>query len=65
VRRPTRCSWQAELIEEIQAVDGAILYGNAADFAEYKRLVGRRSAFVQALERHKELITLMEQASDK
>lgn len=57
--------YQAELVEEIQAIDGALHTGNVADFAEYKRLIGKRSGLVYALDRHKELITLMEQANDE
>ena len=57
--------YQAELLEEIQVIDNTMHMGNVSDFAEYKRLVGRRSGFVQALERHKELITLMENANDE
>lgn len=54
-----------ELTEEIQVMDATILRGNVNDFAEYKRLVGRRDGLMTALTRHKELLTLMEQASDK
>lgn len=54
-----------ELAEEIQVMDTTILRGNVGDFAEYKRLVGRRDGLMTALTRHKELLTLMEQASDK
>lgn len=57
--------YQAELIEEIEALDAALLKGSISTLEEYKRLTGRRSGFVQALERHKELVTLMEQANDK
>ena len=56
--------YQAELVEEIQAIDTAILGGNVAAFEEYRRLIGKRSGLVYALERHKELITLMENAND-
>lgn len=54
-----------ELTEEIQVMDATILRGNVGDFAEYKRLVGRRDGLMYAITRHQELITLMEQASDK
>lgn len=57
--------YQAELMEEIASIEGPLLSGNIATFEEYKRMTGRRSGFLQALERHKELITLMEQANDK
>lgn len=53
-----------ELKEEIQSVETVILAGNLQDLAEYKRLVGKRLGLVQALERHKELLTLMDQAND-
>lgn len=54
-----------ELAEEIRVMDATILRGNVNDFAEYKRLVGKRDGLNVALTRHKELLTLMEQASDK
>lgn len=56
--------YQDELKEEIEALEVSILSGNLPDFTEYKRLVGKRSAFKHSLERHQELITLMEQAND-
>ena len=57
--------YQAELAEEISALEDVLLSGNISTFEEYRKLTGRRSGFLQALERHKELITLMEQANDK
>jgi len=57
--------YQAELREEIAALDAVLLQGNIHTLEEYKRVTGRRSGFLQALERHKELLTLMEQANDK
>jgi len=57
--------YHAELMEEIQSVETALLAGSIVDFIEYKRLVAKRLAFLQALNRHKELLTLMEQANDK
>ncbi len=56
--------YQDELREEIASLDATILAGNIPDFTEYKRLVGKRAAFLQALQRHQELLTLMEQAND-
>jgi len=57
--------YQTELAEEISALEDVLLSGNISTFEEYRKLTGRRSGFLQALERHKELITLMEQANDK
>lgn len=56
--------YQDELKEEIEALNISILSGNLPDYTEYKRLVGKRAAFLQALQRHQELLTLMEQAND-
>ena len=56
--------YQDELKEIIGTIDDVITNGNIDDFVEYKKLVGKRSAFVYALERHQELLTLMEQAND-
>jgi hypothetical protein len=50
-----------ELEEEIKALDKTILNGNLSAYDEYKRLVGKRNGLMYALERHKELITLLEQ----
>ena len=57
--------YQAELSEEIEVLDQALIFGNIADFLEYKRMTGRRAGLLYALERHKELLTLMEQANDE
>lgn len=57
--------YHAELMEEIQSVETVLLAGSIVDFIEYKRLVAKRLAFLQALTRHKELINLMEHANDK
>jgi len=57
--------YQAELTEEIEVTEQAILNGNLPSMEEYKKLTGRRSALLYALERHKELISHMEQANDK
>ncbi len=56
--------YQDELKEIIGTIDNVITNGNIEDFVEYKKLVGKRSAFLQALQRHQELLTLMEQAND-
>ncbi len=56
--------YQQELQQEIQVIEVAIFSGNFTDFSEYKRLVGKRQGLVQALERHKELLSLMDQAND-
>lgn len=56
--------YQDELKEEIAALETSILSSNIPDFTEYKRLTGKRAAFLQALQRHQELLTLMEQAND-
>lgn len=57
--------YQKELQEEIDAIQGTLNTGNISSLEEYKRLTGRRSGLSYALDRHKELITLMEQANDK
>jgi hypothetical protein len=57
--------YQAELAEEISVIDASLLAGNIVDFTEYKRMTGRRAGLLYALERHKELLTLMEEANDK
>lgn len=54
----------ADIQETIDAIDQAIFNGNLADFSEYKRLVGKRSGLIQAVNRHKELISLMEKDRD-
>ena len=56
--------YQDELREIIGTIDGVITNGNIEDFVEYKKLDEKRSAFMYALERHQELLTLMEQAND-
>jgi len=52
--------YQNELTEEIKSLEMAILSGRVTDFPEYRNLVGKRQGMVQALERHKELISLMD-----
>ena len=56
--------YQDELKEIIGTIDNVITNENIEDFVAYKKLVGKRSAFMDALERHQELLTLMEQAND-
>ena len=53
--------YHKELEEEIAHTEKTIFGGSVASFDEYKRLVGKRQALVKCLERHKELITLVEQ----
>lgn len=53
--------YHKELQEEIGNTEKTILGGSITSFDEYKRLVGKRQALVKCLERHKELITLLEQ----
>ena len=38
--------YQDELKEEIEALNTSILSGNLPDYTEYKRLVGKRAAFL-------------------
>jgi hypothetical protein len=57
--------YHKEMREEIEALTDAICGGNANDFAEYRRMVGKLNGLKYALERHVELLTLMEQANDK
>lgn len=52
--------YQIELAEAIEAIEMAILNGRAIDFPEYRHLVGKRQGLLQALERHKELISHMD-----
>lgn len=54
-----------ELNEEILVIATAICGGNIPSFEEYKRLTGRLDGLQYALDRHKELITLMEQANEQ
>jgi hypothetical protein len=56
--------YHMELQEEVAVLSETILTGNIADFTEYKKLVGKRQAFVQALTRHQELLALMDKAND-
>lgn len=51
-----------ELQEEIDSLHIAILSGRAATFEEYKRMVGRLSGLEFALDRHKHLVTNLEEA---
>ena len=52
--------YQEELIESIKSIETAILSGRMVDFPEYRNLVGKRQGLLQALERHKELISHMD-----
>ena len=54
----------ADMQEELYSIETAVLNGNISDFSEYKRLIGKRSGLLQALDRHKELIYLMEKDRD-
>ncbi len=56
--------YHKELQEEIASLETVLFKGNI-DYEEYKRIVGKRQGLLYALERHKELITLMEQARDR
>lgn len=53
-----------DIQEEVQLIELVVLNGNVADFSEYKRLIGKRAGLLQALDRHKELISLMEKDRD-
>lgn len=52
--------YEKELAEDVKQCEFAILGGNVGTFDEYKRLVGKRQGILQCLERHKELVALME-----
>jgi flagellar motility protein MotE (MotC chaperone) len=55
-----------EMEQEIAAVTDAILSAQGlSTYEEYKRLIGRRNGLLQAKTRYEELVTLMEQASDR
>ena len=54
----------ADMQEELYSIETVVLNGNISDFSEYKRLIGKRSGLLQALDRHKELISLMEKDRD-
>ncbi len=53
--------YHKELEDEIAATERTMFGGGVSSFDEYKRLVGKRQALVRCLERHKELISLLEQ----
>lgn len=46
--------------EKVADVERVLLNGNVSSFEEYKKLVGERAGLLYAVERHKELISLME-----
>ena len=52
--------YEKELKQKIDAVEGVLLKGNFASLEEYKRYVGERIGLLFALDRHKELVSLME-----
>lgn len=49
-----------DLAEKTASVEEALLRGNFSTLEEYKKLVGERAGLLYAVERHKELISLME-----
>ena len=49
-----------DIAEKIASVEEALLRGNFQTLEEYKKLVGERVGLMYAVERHKELISLME-----
>jgi hypothetical protein len=57
--------YHVELQQEVDRYTEIILNGNLPDYTEYKRLVALRQATLHALERHKQLLSLMEQALEK
>lgn len=56
--------YHEEMQEKIDYLGEIILKGNIADFVDYKRLVGQRTGLLEAVIRHKELLTLMDNAND-
>ena len=54
--------YHEELEEEIAVVKNTLCKGNADTFEEYKRLCGKLDGLKFCLERHIELLDLMEKA---
>jgi hypothetical protein len=54
-----------EIEEEIDAIRQTLCSGALSSFEEYKRLTGKLAGLAYALNRHKELISLMKEADDK
>jgi hypothetical protein len=52
--------YHEELQQKIQSLDEVLVRGNFDSLTEYKQVVGERKGLIFALERHKELISLME-----
>lgn len=50
-----------EMDEELARIERTILIGNLTSIEDYKRLTGRRAGILFVIDRHKELITLLEQ----
>ena len=56
--------YEKELREEIAPIDLVLLSGNILDHEEYVRLIGKRQGILFSLERHQELVSLMERNND-
>ncbi len=50
-----------EMEEEVSHIEKTLLNGGLNSLEEYKRLPGRRAGILRVVERHKELISLLEQ----
>jgi hypothetical protein len=50
-----------EMEEEVAHLERTLLSGTIASLEEYKRITGRRTGILRVVERHKELISLLEQ----
>ena len=49
-----------DIAEKISSVEEVLLKGNFKTLDDYKKLVGERAGLIYSVERHKELISLME-----
>ena len=56
--------YQKELREERERLIGVLITGNIVSFEEYKYIVGKLWGMERSLERHKELVSLMENYDD-
>ena len=57
--------YQKELSEERERLVRVLVTGNIVSFEEYKYIVGKLWGIERSLERHKELVALMENYDDE
>jgi len=50
-----------EMEEEVAHLEKTLLAGGLTSIEEYKRMTGRRAGILLVVERHKEMISLLEQ----